>query len=243
MSGKESSKDVFCDFNCESFDDNYYKAYDKRYRQVYEYDYLWSSKSPTPDVFETIKKYNIPVSASILDLGCGEGRDSIFLLDKGYNVLAVDYSDTVIEKCRELSQNKYNSKFRQFDIMSDVMDEKFDFIYSIAVIHMFVSEKHRNKFYSFIYDHLKDGGVALIVSMGDGKKVYESDIKNSFNDVERVVLNKDEKINIAATSCRIVDWDFFESELLNNNLVIKEKWVSENVPEFNSMMCVVVSRG
>lgn len=123
------------------------------------------------------------------------------------------------------------------------MDEKFDFIYSIAVIHMFVSEKHRNKFYSFIYDHLKDDGVALIVSMGDGKKVYESDIKNSFNDVERVVLNKDEKINIVATSCRIVDWDGFESELLNNNLIIKEKWVSENIPEFNSMMCVVVSRG
>lgn len=72
MSGKELSKDVFCDFNCESIDYNYYKAYDKRYRQVYEYDYLWSSKSPTPDVFETIKKYNIPVSASILDLGCGE---------------------------------------------------------------------------------------------------------------------------------------------------------------------------
>ncbi len=204
---------------------------------------MWSSKSPTPDVFETIKKYNIPVSASILDLGCGEGRDSIFLLDNGYNVLAVDYSDTVIEKCRKLIQNKYNSKFRQFDIMSDVMDEKFDFIYSIAVIHMFVSEKHRNKFYSFIYDHLKDDGAALIVSMGDGKKVYESDIKNSFNDVERVVLNKDEKINIAATSCRIVDWDGFESELLNNNLIIKEKWVSENIPEFNSMMCVVVSRG
>ena len=32
---------------------------------------------------------------NILDLGCGEGRDSIYLLDNGYDVLAVDYSINV----------------------------------------------------------------------------------------------------------------------------------------------------
>ena len=58
-------------------------------------------------------------NAKILELGCGEGRDAIFLLDKNYDVLAIDYSNTVIEKCKELSNYNYNDKFKQFDIIND----------------------------------------------------------------------------------------------------------------------------
>lgn len=242
MEEKESYKENFCNSKDDFIDDNYYKAYDKRYKQVYKHDYLWSSKNPSPDVIETIQKYKIPLNAKMLELGCGEGRDAIFLLNKDYNVMAVDYSDTVIKKCNELSNNKYNNKFKQFDIINDKMNEKFDFIYSIAVIHMFVSEKHRNKFYSFIYEHLKSNGIALIVSMGNGEKKYETDVTKSFDDVERVVINNEKKINIVATSCKIVDWNTFEQELSNNNLIIKKKWISNKVPEFNPAMCVIVCR-
>ena len=225
-----------------NINDEYYKAYEKRYQQVYKHNYLWSSKEPTPDVIETILKENIPSNAKILELGCGEGRDAIFLLNKNYNVLAVDYSNTVIEKCKELSNYKYNDKFKRFDIICDSLEDKYDFIYSIAVIHMFVNKKHRNKFYKFIYNHLKVNGSALIVSMGDGNKEYMTDIKKSFDNVERIVTNNDKKINVVATSCNIVNWDTFENELSNNNLVIKRKWISKKIPEFNPAMCVSVCK-
>ena len=78
-----------------------------------------SSKEPTPDVIETILKEKISSNAKILELGCGEGRDAIFLLDKNYDILAIDYSNTVIEKCKELSNYNYNDKFKQFDIFED----------------------------------------------------------------------------------------------------------------------------
>lgn len=42
-------KDLLNDIN-----DNYYKAYEKRYQQVYKHHYLWSSTEPTRDVMETI---------------------------------------------------------------------------------------------------------------------------------------------------------------------------------------------
>ncbi len=239
---KKESNHLNIDTLGDDLNDNYYKAYEKRYQQVYKHNYLWSSKEPTPDVIETILKEKIPSDAKILELGCGEGRDAIFLLNKNYNILAVDYSNTVIEKCKELSNYKYNDKFKQFDIINDTLEDKFDFIYSIAVIHMFVSQKHRNKFYNFICNHLNTNGIALIVSMGDGIKEYKSDIYKSFDDVERIVVNNDEKINIATTSCNIVNWNTFEQELLSNNLVIKRKWISEVIPEFNPAMCVIVCR-
>lgn len=228
------------DFN--NINDDYYKAYEKRYQQVYKHNYLWSSKDPTPDVIETMLKEKIQSNAKILELGCGEGRDAIFLLNKNYNVLAVDYSNTVIEKCKELSNYNYNDKFKQLDIVNDTLDDKFDFIYSIAVVHMFVNKEHRNKFYKFIYSHLNKNGIALIVSMGDGLKEYKSDVNKSFDDVERIVVNNDEKINIATTSCNIVNWKTLEQELLSNDLILKRKWVSKKIPEFNPAMCVVVCR-
>ena len=142
-------------------------------------------------------------------------------------------------ECISLCQNRNGQKLEEQD---DNLDEKYEFIYSIAVIHMFVTEEHRNKFYKFIYEHLEPNGIALIVSMGDGEKTYESDISKAFNDVKRVVVNNDKEINIAATSCKIVNWDTFEHELYANNLYIKKKWISHIIPEFNPAMCAIVCR-
>ena len=125
---------------------DYYKAYDKRYRQTYENNSLWEISERTKEVIDTLKKYKITKKSNILELGCGEGRDAIYLLDNGYNVLGVDYSFTVIDKCNELTNYKYVNNFKQLDLIENSLNEKFDFIYSVAVIHMFVLDEHRNKF-------------------------------------------------------------------------------------------------
>ena len=141
------------DFDNQKMDnkvDDYYKAYEKRYSQVYEKDMLWSCRDATPEVLNFVIDYKISRNDKILDLGCGEGRDAIHLLNNGFNVLAVDYSQTVIEKCKQLSNYKYNNHFKQLDLISDKIGEKFDYIYSIAVLHMFVLKEHRNRFLSFI---------------------------------------------------------------------------------------------
>lgn len=219
---------------------DYYKAYEKRYSQVYEKNMLWSSKENTPDVFECMEQYKITKKSKILDLGCGEGRDAINLLDRGYNVVAIDYSCSVIEKCKELSNNNYNDCFKQFDLINDKMNCKFDFIYSIAVLHMFVLDEHRNKFLSFIKEHLEKDGICLICVLGDGKQEFVTNVEDAFKNIKRTVLNNKTDIEIAATSCRIVNWKQLEYEISNNGLKIEKKWISTTVPEFSNSMCVVV---
>lgn len=219
---------------------DYYKAYEKRYLQVYENNMLWSSKENTSEVLECIKKYKINEKSKILDLGCGEGRDAIYLLNNGYDVLAVDYSQTVIEKCKELSDNKYNEHFRQFDLINDKMNFRFDFIYSIAVLHMFVLTEHRNNFLSFVREHLKNDGICLISVIGDGKREYVSNIDEAFKNVKRIVMNNDTELEIATTSCKIVNWEQLECEIINNGLKIEQKWISNHIPEFEKSMCVIV---
>lgn len=219
----------------------YYKAYEKRYNQIYEKNMLWSSKLPTKEVMDSILEYKITKNDKILDLGCGEGRDAIILLEQGYNVLALDYSKSVIDKCNELTNNKYINNFKQFDLIIDKIDNKFKFIYSIAVLHMFVLDEHRNKFLKFVSEHLDKNGKALICVLGDGTCENSSNIDEAFNDVERIVMNNNTKVNIASTSLRIVNWESLEKEITRNNLIIEKKWISNKIPEFNSSMCVIVS--
>jgi len=56
----------------------------------------------------------------------------------------------------------------------------FDFIYSVAVIHMLVLDEDRNAFYQFIRSHLRQDGIALICTMGDGNVEMQSDIGKAF---------------------------------------------------------------
>lgn len=218
----------------------YYKSYDKRYKQVHDKNTLWASFVPTLEVMDVINKNGINKKSKILEIGCGEGRDAIYLLDQGYNVLGVDYSEEAIKKCNELSANKYVSNFRQFDIIEDELDKKFDFIYSIAVLHMFVDDSHRKKFLDFIKSHLTDKGVAFITIMGDGEEKYCSNKEEAFLDSKRININTGEEMDIASTTCRIVDWEHFVGELDNSNLCIKSHWISDRIPDFNLSMCVVV---
>lgn len=221
---------------------DYYKAYDKRYRQTYENNSLWEISERTKEVIDTLKKYKITKNSNILELGCGEGRDAIYLLDNGYNVLGVDYSFAVIDKCNELTNYKYVNNFKQLDLIENSLNEKFDFIYSVSVIHMFVLDEHRNKFYNFIYDHLKDNGIALIISMGDGTLEINSDLEKAFDDTKRVNINTNKEIMVASTSCRVKKIDEMKKEIQLNNLEILEEKIIDDVPSFNKCMLFIVKK-
>ena len=212
--------------------EDYYKAYEKRYSQVHQTGKLWEIHKSSREVIDTINEYNITKDDKILDLGCGEGRDAIYLLDNGYNVLAVDYSTSAIQKCNELTENKYKNNFKQFDLITDNIDEKFDFIYSIAVIHMVVNEKHRQKFYQFIYNHLKENGKALVIAMGDGKKEYSSDVNNAFLNSERININNNKKVLVANTSCKIKNMAGMIKEIKKGNLRIIKNEIINDLPGF-----------
>lgn len=191
---------------------------------------------------DVIDKYNINKNDKILDLGCGEGRDSIYLLDNGYNVLAVDYSINVINKCNELTNNKYINNFKQFDLIKDKLNDKYKFIYSIAVLHMFVEDNHRNSFYKCIYNHLEEDGIALIISMGDGVKEYKSNIEEAFNDAKRINTNNNVLVNVVSTSCCIKNIDNIKEEIENNELKILDISIVDDLPNFDKCICAVVSK-
>lgn len=217
----------------------YYEAYDDRYRQVHDRNLQWASDSASSIVSKVIENRNVSPEARILELGCGEGRDAAYLLKKGYDLTATDISPEAIRYCRQ-RWPEFAEHFRVLDCVGGELDEKFDFIYAVALIHMLVEDEHRSAFYRFIREHLHDGGVALVCTMGDGTVERKSDITTAFDLQERTHGGTGERLWLAGTSCRMVRWNSFLEEIQKNELKIAGHGLTAVEPDFPVMMYAVV---
>ena len=215
----------------------YYHAYEERYKTAHALGVSWAGNVNTPIVTDVLEKYGINHSHSLLEIGCGEGRDAKTVLQRGYRLLATDVSQEAITYCKKHIP-QYKDSFRVFDCLSEQLDTKFDFIYAIAVVHMLVLDEDRNGFYGFIRNHLHDNGIALICTMGDGYFEMQSDISQAFTLQERE--HPSGKMTVAGTSCRMVSFPTFERELEQNHLTVLEKGITDALPDFNSLMYAVV---
>ena len=217
----------------------YYEAYDDRYRQIHAKNLQWFCDSPTPIVPETIREFGVRQDHTFLELGCGEGRDAWPLLRAGYHLLATDISAAVIH----YAQNKwpeFSEQFAVLDCVAGDLPEKFDFIYAVAVLHMLVEDADRDRFYGFIREHLNPDGIALICTMGDGETEWQTDICTAFDLQLRTHEQTGKEVQIAATSCRMVDFDTFHTELKRNSLQILKEGITKAPPDFPVLMYVVV---
>lgn len=78
-----------------------------------------------------IKK--LPKEASILDFGCGSGRDTKFFLDLGYKVLAIDGSEKMCEMASQYTGIKVKNML--FQELNDI--EKYDGIWACSsILHL-----------------------------------------------------------------------------------------------------------
>lgn len=219
----------------------YYEAYDDRYIQVHEKKLQWASDVPSAIVAQTMERYGIERDTPILELGCGEGRDASFLLNRGYRVTATDISPEAVRYCRE-RWPEYGENFRVLDCIGGELEGKFDFIYGIAVVHMLVEDPDRAAFYRFIREHLTDNGIALVCTMGDGTMEMCSDISTAFDLQQRTHGQSGEKLMLAGTSCRMVRWDVFLREIEESGMTLVEKGLTGAEPDFDVMMYGVMRK-
>ena len=220
---------------------HYYEAYDDRYKQVHQRSLKWFSDSPSRIVEETLLKYKTNDNPKIIELGCGEGRDAVYLLNKGYHVTATDISPVVIEHCKEWFPD-YSCSFTVLDCLSRRLNDTFDFIYAVSVLHMLVLDNDRKRFYQFIYEHLREDGFALLCTLGDGKEEWSSDIGSAFELQKRTHETTGRELEITGTSCRKVNFNTLGKELADNKLELLESGITPIEPDFPAIMYAVIKK-
>ncbi len=96
---------------------------------------------------------------AVLDIGCGEGRNAVFLASKGYSVAAFDLSPYGINKSQSLAA-RYGVEIEVFtaDIMRYRLDRDIDIVLCANSLYM-VPGPVRPEILEHYKRHTRDGGL------------------------------------------------------------------------------------
>lgn len=129
--------------------------YENRYKSE---DYYWGLE-PNQLCYEIMKLKPPTKPLKVLDIGCGEGKDAVFLARNGYAVSALDATDKGIEKGKLLAE-KYGVSvdFFKANIEDFRLKEKYDIIFSSGVLH-FVKPEYRDDIFQNLKEYTNKNGI------------------------------------------------------------------------------------
>jgi SAM-dependent methyltransferase len=118
-------------------------------------------------LFDQILKNRFSTQMSILDAGCGAGRNLIYFLRSGCKVFGVDQNPEAIRYVRALAQSlapelpAENFQVSKVEEMP-FPDKRFDAVISSAVLHFAGSEQHFNGMLAEMWRVLKPKGLLFV---------------------------------------------------------------------------------
>lgn len=126
---------------------------------------LWS---PTP-ILQTLLQSEIIRPGQALDLGCGGGRDAVFLAEQGWQVTAIDNQARVLERAQSLAESRRVSvNWLEADLrQSQARPEPF---FDLVLMVRFLN---RDLFH-YIKHITRTGGYVLIHTFSQGAEEFGS---------------------------------------------------------------------
>ncbi len=134
------------------------KAYEKAAKKYAERWFSWRE----PRWLAMIEYFaDLLPGKKVLDAGCGPGRDSLLLAEKGLKVVGVDASKEMIKLASKLAKTR-NTVFRVGDVRKlSFKGNSFDGVWCVGVLVHFPPEEFRKALKEF-YRVLKKGGVLML---------------------------------------------------------------------------------
>lgn len=164
--------------NMKKSSEKQYKTVDSAYtgKGAYEYDSRRfktdQGKSFHSLELEQLKKAisSINKPAAVCEVGCGTGRFSKYLAEKGYTVTASDPSNDMLkitkEKCADI-ENVHFKISEGADLQFD--DNTFDFVFAIRVMNQTESEEYALRTVGEMIRIAKPGGFILVEFMNENR--------------------------------------------------------------------------
>ncbi|MEL7530884.1 MAG: methyltransferase domain-containing protein [Bacteroidota bacterium] len=139
------------------------------------YDYYYQS----PDLFgaaypELVAFYEgFPLRGTLLDVGCGQGRDALVLAGMGFEVVGIDHSSVGIEQMLAAAKAaKLNLKGTVLDIYQYQAFGQYDFILLDSMFHFAKKEQLKEKeFLLRIMRRMRSEAIISVCIGNTGRKV------------------------------------------------------------------------
>jgi trans-aconitate 2-methyltransferase len=112
---------------------------------------------------EILARADFAPGQTVLDAGCGSGRVTELLLDRGVRVIAVDADAAMVEKARERLGDR--ARVEQQDLLELQLDEPVDAVFSCAVFHWITDHE---RLFERLRTALRPGGRLVAQCGGHG---------------------------------------------------------------------------
>lgn len=124
---------------------------------------------------EDIKYF--PKKGKILDVACGDGRNSIYLARLGYSVLAIDFSEEAITRLNYFSKKEnLDIQTKLADLSTNVVFDNLDKYVAIIINHYRLNPQ----LYNSLMSHIDVDGILWVNGFreipSDNPNITESDI-------------------------------------------------------------------
>lgn len=132
------------------------------------WDAKWSDyteQEPNAFAKKLVEMYARSDKKDLLDLGCGDGRDTRYFIKNGFNVSCIDIASKSIEKIKQEFGNKVNATCQDIQNLQ-FSNESFDIIYSHLTLHYF-NDEDTTKAFDKIYNLLRKGGIFFVKCKSD----------------------------------------------------------------------------
>jgi len=147
--------------------------------KIYKKDNSFFGDTPSDfavSCYDTMKKS----AKTILELGCGQGRDSLFFASKGIKVKALDYSCFAIEQLsKRAKQTGFPIEASVYDTTKPLpfKDNEFDAVYSHMLFSMRFSQEQLKFIFKEIRRVLRNGGFHFFSVRNHNDKFYGKGVK------------------------------------------------------------------
>ena len=165
---------------------SYYHQHELAYEQIKTNGFVgWGNArtiaelgdAKTTDYLTTMvsKYFGSCQEKTALDVGCGTGTTAFTLRKLGFEVQAVDISNTAIEMGRELAtQQNLDINFVVGDVLKlEELNKKFDLIYDSHCLHCIVLNEDRTRVLAGVKNSLASGGIFILDTMIMSDEKYD----------------------------------------------------------------------
>lgn len=133
-------------------------AWDQRYAQHHaEHGLVWS---PAPNAL-FVEQVTGTTPGTAIDLGCGEGRNAVWLAEQGWDVTGIDFSAVALSAARELAaQAGVTVAWEQADVTQWAPEHAYDLV---AVLYLHIPSATRRQVMRAAAGAVAPGGKLVLI--------------------------------------------------------------------------------